>query len=251
MVTAVRSALQMVPRPEGRRVLLLLGGGWPTRSPVPTTDEAEGSPFQGLPTTSTREGRFDDRALLADLANSANLLGYTLYPVDIQGLRPRESAVEAEVVATEPESGLAPAHSSSYTGELFRQGTLRFLAHEIGGRPMLFDGRIRVLEAVVEDTRSYYSLGFMPDLRGDGAYYRIRVQVGRPGLREGYPRCAMEYPTTAPTNVQIHDLVAIARRIAATFDTAPGKSAHSSVSAKASERSILPSTSASTRSTPS
>lgn len=182
VLTSVRSTLRMMPRPEGRKVLLLLGGGWPVRTLVPTTEEPEGSPFGALPTTSTWEGRFDDRRLVHDLADAANLLGYTLYPVEVQGLRPGQSQVEQEGVATDPETGLAEAGTSPFTGEIFRQGTLRFLAHRTGGRALLYDERVRALEAVVADTRTYYSLGFTPRLRGDGSRHAVRLEVRRPGL---------------------------------------------------------------------
>lgn len=182
VLTSVRSTLRMMPRPEGRKVLLLLGGGWPVRTPVPTTEEPEGSPFGGLPTTSTWEGRFDDRRLVHDLADAANLLGYTLYPVDVQGLRPGQSQVAQEGVATDPETGQAEAGTSPFTGEIFRQGTLRFLAHRTGGRALLYDERVRALEAVVADTRTYYSLGFTPRLQGDGSRHAVRLEVRRPGL---------------------------------------------------------------------
>lgn len=183
VLTAVRSTLRIMPRPDGRRVLLLLGGGWPVRPLVPTTEEGEGSPFRELPTTSTREARFDDRVLVRELADAANLLGYTLYPVDVQGLRASEDAVAAEAPRADPETGLATAGLTPYTGELFRQGTLRFLADETGGRALLFDQRARALGSVIADTRTYYSLGFTPRLRGDGTRHDVRVEVRRPGLR--------------------------------------------------------------------
>jgi VWFA-related protein len=183
VLTAVRSALRMMPRPDGRKIVLLLGGGWPIRSLVPTTEEAEGSPFRGLPTTSTREGRFDDRTLVHHLADAANLLGYTLYPVDVQGLRSEQSQAAADEVATDQETGLAQVGTSPFTGEIFRQGTLRFLAHTTGGRALLYDERARALEAVVADTRTYYSLGFSPRLQGDGSRHEVRLEVRREGLR--------------------------------------------------------------------
>jgi len=183
VLTAVRSGLRIMPRPDGRRVLLLLGGGWPVRSLVPTTEESEDSPFRALPTTSTRDARLDDRAQVEGLAQTANLLGYTLYPVDVQGLRASEGQIEATEAAVDPETGLATAGTSPYTGELFRQGTLRLLAQETGGRALLFDERTQALESVVADTRTYYSLGFTPRLRGDGSRHAVRLEVNRPGLR--------------------------------------------------------------------
>jgi hypothetical protein len=54
----------------------------------------------------------------------------------------------------------------------------------------LFADRDRPLEAVIEDTRSYYTLGFTPALARDDARHEIRVEIRRPGLevraRTGY-----------------------------------------------------------------
>ncbi|HEX6200981.1 MAG TPA: hypothetical protein VF150_12005, partial [Thermoanaerobaculia bacterium] len=79
--------------------------------------------------------------------------------------------------------GLAQVGTSPFTGEIFRQGTLRFLAHTTGGRALLYDERARALEAVVADTRTYYSLGFSPRLQGDGSHHEVRLEVRREGLR--------------------------------------------------------------------
>ncbi len=180
VLTAVRSTLRILPRPDGRKVLLLLGGSWPTRPLIPTTDESDGR-FRPLPTTTTREGRFDDRALVQALADSANLLGYTFYPVDVEGLRATASDPEAEAPGTDSETGLA-SQSSPNTRELFRQGALRFLAEETGGRALLYADRDRALERELADTRTYYSVGFTPRLRGDGSHHDVRLEVRRPGL---------------------------------------------------------------------
>lgn len=182
VLTAVRSTLQIVPRPEGRKVLLLLSGGWPTHT-VGVTAEAEGSPFPELPSGATWEGQFDDRALVAAMADSANLLGYTVYPVDVNGLRGAQNLAEAESTVTDPETGQPVATTSPNSTEILRQGTLRFLAHETGGRALLFAERARALESVVADTRTYYSFGFTPRLQGDGTRHEVRLEVRRPGLR--------------------------------------------------------------------
>lgn len=179
VLTAVRSTLQVLPRPEGRKVLLLLGGGWPSRSGGRELDVELLDPDVPPSTWTTR---FDDRALARELADTANLLGYTVYPVDVQGLRAGRSTMETASPSISAVTGQAPARRSRYTGELFRQGSLRFLAEETGGRALLYDDRVQALEAELADTRNYYSLAFMPELRGDGFRHDILVEVPRPGL---------------------------------------------------------------------
>lgn len=190
VLTAVQSALRMMPRPDGRRVLVLLGGSWPVGELAPETEELDDSPLRSLPTGYGREAEFDDVAMMRELIESANLLGYTVYPVDVPGLRARRNMVAQEAPATDPETGLAQAGTSPFTVELFRQNTLRVLAAGTGGRPLLYDQRTRVLEAVVADTRTYYSLGFTPTLQGDGASHDVELQVRNPALevraRQGF-----------------------------------------------------------------
>jgi VWFA-related protein len=181
--TAVHSTLQAIPRPEGRRILLLLGGGWPTDLYLLDPDEE-------APNSTFRDDRLDDREQTSGLADAANLLGYTVYPVDVQGLRNRQVAVEREGTGPgAPRGGDGPG-PSGYTGELLRQDTLRLLADETGGRALLGSERTTAFASVVEDTRTYYSMGFTSRLRGDGSHHDIRVEVRRPGLsvrsRRGY-----------------------------------------------------------------
>lgn len=202
VLTAVRSTLRMVPRPEGRNVLLALAGDWSVRNPyplwpgngpyarrgrhrsIPTAydpdDELDrffpASQDAYLPAAYVPGAELDDFSLIRPLVDAANLLGYTVYPVDVNGLRPA--------------GGLAAPGDPPFTQELFRHGTLRKLGAETGGRALLFDERNGPLPAVVEDTRSYYSLGFTPHLAQDGTGHEIRVEVRRPGLsvraRSGY-----------------------------------------------------------------
>lgn len=181
LFASVRATLQMLPRPEGRKTLLLLGGGWPVRVLLPTVEDETGL-LRPLPTLGDTDARFDDLALVHELAGAAGLLGYTLYPVDVQGLRAPGDAASAEPAPLD-QSGAMGAFGGAHTAELFRQGTLHSLAQATGGRALLAADRGRALEAVVEDTRSYYSLGFTPRLARDDASHEVRVEVARPGLR--------------------------------------------------------------------
>lgn len=167
VLTAVRSTLRMMPRPDGRKALLLLGGAWAVQSSyflLPSRDPAFRQLSEGV------RHDFEQAALgrLGGLIDTANLLGYTVYPVDVNGLR-------------DP-GGLRESGETPFGQELFRQGALRELGTDTGGRALLFADRERPLEAVVEDTRSYYSIGFTPELTRDGSRHEIRVEVRRPGL---------------------------------------------------------------------
>lgn len=98
-----------------------------------------------------------------ELVRDANRLGYTLYPVDVPGL---------DIARTlRTPDGEQPAHD-----------TLLALAQATGGRPALDSARLAALEQAEEDTRSYYQIGFSPDLTADGRSRRIELEVRRPGL---------------------------------------------------------------------
>ena len=170
VLSAIRSTLRVVPRPEGRKVLLLLAGSWPTRMTVPDWPDS-GADSRPLPTGASDQARFDDLAMTVSLVDTANILGYTVYPVDVHGIRAAEGLQQEE----------DKPYTSGYTYELFRHGTLRGVAASTGGRALLFADRLRPLEAVVADTRTYYSLGFTPRLAKDGSRHEIRVEVRRPG----------------------------------------------------------------------
>jgi len=164
-LTAIQAALRVMPRPEGRRVLFLLAGGWPADDGQSTSifDNSllrphEGSSLLSLPTGYGRAAPLDDLAMVQPVIDTANLLGYTVYPADTNGFRP-DGPVD----------------------ELARLGTLRKLADGTGGRALLFGDRAQSLTQVVQDTRTYYSLGITPGLDHDDAYHDIRVEVRRPG----------------------------------------------------------------------
>jgi VWFA-related protein len=135
------------PPPPGRKLLLLLSGGWPAP------------------------------ALLAPLAQEANRLGYTIYPVDVQGtdlLR-----MVGDVTRDRPTS---PAETFTGGWERGSQQTLQLLAEATGGRAALNSARLDALARAVEDTGSYYWLGFTPAWHADDRRHSIRLEARRPGL---------------------------------------------------------------------
>ena len=153
---AAVAALRRLTPPEGRRMMLVLSGGWVE----PQTD---------IP-----------------VALEANRLGYTLYPVNVQGLDGMGLANDA--------SDPGPSARSGYVRSGWQQavdGGLEFMARLTGGKAMLNSARLTVLGRAVEDTSSYYWLGFTPQWRGDDRHHRITLETRRKGLavrsRQGFP----------------------------------------------------------------
>jgi VWFA-related protein len=140
---AAADALRGLPLPAGRRVMMLLAGGWP---------------WDGDPRT------------LRPLTTAANLLGYTLYPVNVPGSDPLSEIVDAD---TEGGDGVT-------TWQQLSELALQSLARATGGVAAL--NRDHAFRQVVEDARSYYWLGFSPIWKADDRPHSIRIEVRRPGL---------------------------------------------------------------------
>jgi VWFA-related protein len=145
---AATATMRALAPPSGRRTLLLLSGGWP----VP--------------------------GIHLSLAVTANRLGYTVYPVDVQGI---DMAITANDASFQGPQGTDGFISSGW--ERASQDGMEFLARITGGRAILNSARLSALERVVEDTNSYYWLGFTPQWKGDDHHHRIAVRVRRPGLK--------------------------------------------------------------------
>ena len=139
-ITAVVSTMRALKAPKGRKVLLLLAGAWPTGN-----FRSEG---QGL-------GLRTDREMLDGLIDTANLLGYTLYPMDQQTTRPRMTLWQ----------------------------NLRYMARDTGGKAFMAGTNVDALARVSADTANYYWLGFVPEYRRDDQVHDVRVEVTGDGLR--------------------------------------------------------------------
>ncbi len=137
-VDAVVSTMRSLDPPEGRKVFLLLAGNW-----------ASGD--FGL----TGIGKSTDLHLLDVLIDTANLLGYTVYPMDQQG--------------------------GAAGGWLW--GNMRYVARGTGGRAFMAGSNVRALEIVNADTSHYYWLGFVPGYLRDDRAHDVRIEVNRPRLR--------------------------------------------------------------------
>lgn len=139
-VNAVISAMRALEQPEGRKVLLLLAGRWPAG--------------EFRPGGRGRELR-TDLDLLDGLIDTANLLGYTVYPLDQQASAPAMRWWQ----------------------------NLRYMARDTGGLAFMAGTNLDTLGRASADTANYYWLGFTPEYRRDDQVHDIRVEVLRPGVR--------------------------------------------------------------------
>ena len=164
VIDAATSTLRGFARPPGRKVMLFLAGDWPSTS----------GRYGGTLATSLSG---IDRSLLRPLVDTANRLGYTLYPIDVQGIRSRGGGAEH---ATLQSARIARARDDRR--DWLESSTLLHLAHETGGRAFLDRANITALQRTFEDTRSYYWIGFTPNWKEDDRRHRVDVDVLRKGL---------------------------------------------------------------------
>ena len=145
---AISATLHGYSSVEGRKVMLLLSGGWPSNS----VEFYESPQFGDAPNNAkTAE-------VLQRISNTANLLGFTLYAVD------------------------TPRNRTTERRELYHHATLDDLAKATGGRTFKNMTSLDALSGTVEDTRSYYWMGFTAPGSGDGERHGIKLEVRRPGL---------------------------------------------------------------------
>jgi VWFA-related protein len=165
-VAAATGTLRGFASPPGRKVMLMLVGGWPF-SPA---DYAVNDINRPIIEHDVPHGE----AVMRPLVETANRLGYTLYPVDVPGMETNAASAQS--------SAPRPLGANFGLREQEHEGALTYLAKETGGRAMLNSLRIASLEHVEADTRSYYWLGFTPSLEGKDKRHTIQLEVLRPGL---------------------------------------------------------------------
>ena len=188
VLAAVASMRSFADQP-GRKVMLLLTGGWP-RSPALFSVAAANESTANAAVAADGFLMSEDE-LYGPLVSAANLVGYSLYPVDLPGVN-RDFAGDASLgLGPDPGPDSLGVVAGSLNREDMLQGTLELLAHATGGVPMINAQRDAALARAVEDTRSYYWLGFEPSRRADDAFHDVEVRlVGQDDLsvrtREGY-----------------------------------------------------------------
>ena len=163
---AAMRGLDVIP---GRKALLLLSGGWPMN-----VDDWVGRSA----TRSIQEGQVPSGAdLYGPLAETANLLGYSIYGVDMPGFMQTGGS----------DASLANGRGAAYgSTEFFLEddlhGSLRFMSAETGGLALINDRRISALGEVRKDVESFYWLGFTPSWNRDDGRHTLRVEVNRPDV---------------------------------------------------------------------
>ena len=176
-VMAAAGTLRSFADAPGRKVMLLLAAGWDTQADLWNP--------RVLWVLGLSEASLVD--LYGPLVHAANLVGYSLYPIDMGGAgpaRPNDPRVNHEEFGL---TGLAApwrgGGDESEDPQRWRD-VLRYLADETGGLPMISFLGNRALAETSEDTRSYYWLGFEPQRAEDDVLHDIEVRVvGRPSLQ--------------------------------------------------------------------
>jgi len=163
-ITATVGTLRGFAAPPGRKVMILLSGGWPF-SPA---DYVLNNPNRPILNRDVPRGE----ELYRPIVDTANLLGYTLYTVDVPGVDPHGPSAA--------DSG--PGVGGLNLREQEIHSTLDFVARETGGKALLNGGRSEALQTAEADTRSYYWLGFTPQRERNDKRHDIQVEVTRPGL---------------------------------------------------------------------
>jgi VWFA-related protein len=166
---AAASTARGFAAPPGRKVMMLLSGGWPF-DPVRFAIDNPRRP-------AIEPGIAAGADLYRPLTDTVNLLGYTLYTVDLAG----NQATGFDGLLGRSDE-LQSVRSLSYDREQELHASLEYLARETGGRALLNARGAEPFAATVADTRSYYWLGFVPDRQGDDRSHVIKVSVGEPGL---------------------------------------------------------------------
>jgi len=177
-VTAAVSTLRSFAMPPGRKVMLLYSGGWPF---FPVTFIGPNiSPIVVSPRTDTGTGLF------RPLTDTANLLGYTLYPVDMPGfndLLSGDAGRQTGGFLRDPTAVNPGLGQSTFLRQQEVQYTLNFLAAETGGLAFIDQARQKAFDSAVSDTRSYYWLGFTPDRDWDNRRHDVEVALRQGGFR--------------------------------------------------------------------
>ena len=184
VVLAAASTLRSFAAAPGRKLMLVVSGGWPYDPLRWVASHRERVPLES-PAARREE-------LYAPLIETANRLGYTLYPIDVPGVR-TEGTLASErlpldaVDAIRVDASSLPVDSATigtmaFSREVELDATLDSLARETGGEAFLDARNLDALERVADDTSAYYWLGFTPDWKGTDKVHDVRVVAKRRGL---------------------------------------------------------------------
>lgn len=183
-VLAARATLRSFAGPPGRRVFMLASGGWPH------------SPALWLAGDGTAAGFEDEYPwggdLYGPLIETANRLSYTVYPIDVPGLFSLGGTTGTGTEGIGAPRGLLSASAAAELAARRQRrlvdrsrdedATLDVIARQTGGRALVNAASLEAFERIVEDTRTYYWIGFTPDWQGDDAEHRVVVKARSRGL---------------------------------------------------------------------
>lgn len=162
---AASVAMRGLPPPPGRKVFLLVSGGWPQIVAHSEISRRDLSPFISV---------MPEDKLFEPVADTANLLGYTIYFLEIPGVCESLDTWAPTALLGDRLVGLA---------DFGPYQNLWAVARRTGGTAVLYSTRGSLLTRVAADSSSYYSLAFSPEWQGDGRKHHIQVEVRRPGVR--------------------------------------------------------------------
>jgi VWFA-related protein len=162
---AAVAAMRGTPAPAGRKVMLFLNGGWG----LPDLRQ----PDRGAPSAVDFP---EAQKIFAPIFETANLLGYTLYTVEVPGVNTYSSWNDASAMGPTPHDFITTSFGRSVHEDL------EVMARQTGGKAILNSAWQDAFERVTADTSSYYWLGFTPQWKADGSRHKIQLEVRRPGL---------------------------------------------------------------------
>lgn len=170
-VAAAAATMRAFARPPGRKVMLLVAGGWP----LLPAEYALGENSLAWLYEGTRGGE----TLYRPLVDTANRLGYTIYSIDAPGLEATSGISASDRTAVEAGFRANASRSREWSVE----STLHFVAAATGGKALINASREHALQRAFEDTRSYYWIGFSPSNKGDNERHDVRLTTKRKGLQ--------------------------------------------------------------------
>lgn len=194
IVAAASSALRGFANPPGRKVFVMLAGGWPYDPVQYAINDYSRTVLE------SQLKRGDE--LLAPLIGTANQLGYTIYAVDVPGLY-EETTTSAEYSAGSNFSD----RNNAFERENNVQYTLQHVASETGGKALLNGQREEVLAQVTEDTRSYYWIGFAPSWQGDDASHKVALATRVDGLRIRNRAGFVDFSSKSQTSMAVESIL--------------------------------------------
>lgn len=166
VVGAASATMRGVPDPGGRKLMLVLSGGWP----MDVGQYVARDPMRMVAERNVPRGV----ELYGPMADTANLLGYTLYTVDVPGDR---SNVRARGGAASGSPATQAGSFIAFSQEGQVHSSLDFLAFQTGGLPFINSDRLAALDEGRQDVRNYYWLGFTPTWTENDEVHEIDVEI--------------------------------------------------------------------------